>query len=154
MKMVKNIGLLLLFLVIAFLPALGAVFVDAGWYMELYRPSWAPPSWLFGPVWTVLYLSIGLAGFVGWVQGRRVDRLAIFSVYGVQLVLNALWTPLFFGLRQISWALSDLILLWFAVMLCISALSQRSPIAAWLLVPYFLWISFAAALNVAILVIN
>lgn len=155
MKTLKNLGLLVLFQGFAFLPALGAKLVEIeGWYASLYKPPWGPPSWVFAPIWTILYILIGLSGYFCWTRGGRTDRIADFVVYGVQLVLNGLWTPLFFGMHRISWALGDLILMWFLTMLCISAFSQRSRLAAWLLLPYFLWISFAGALNAAILVIN
>jgi translocator protein len=155
MKTLKNAGLLVLFQLIAFLPALGAAAVETeGWYASLYKPPWGPPSWVFAPVWTVLYVSIGLAGFFAWIRGGRTDRKAAFAVYGVQLVLNGLWTPIFFGMHHIALALADLILMWFLIMLCISVFAQRSRLAAWLMLPYFLWISFAGALNSAILVIN
>lgn len=153
MKMFKNVGLLILFQLIAFLPALGALAVETeGWYVELYKPPWTPPDLVFGPVWSILYAMIGLAGFFAWRKGSA--RAPDFTVYGVQLLLNGLWTPLFFGLHRIAWALGDLILLWFLVLACIGAFSQRSRIAAWLMIPYFLWISFAGALNAALLVIN
>jgi translocator protein len=77
-----------------------------------------------------------------------------FKVYGAQLLLNALWTPLFFGLHRINWALADLVLMWFMILLNIGLFSRQSRLAAWLLIPYFLWVSFAGALNAAILALN
>lgn len=155
MKKVKRAGLVVLFVGIAFLPSLSAVFVKTGgWYEVLNKPAWNPPGWLFGPVWTCLYLMIGLAGYFAWTFGRDENRRAVFAAYGIQLFLNALWTPLFFGLHRPDWALGVLILLWFSVLLCIGLFSLRSRLAAWLLLPYFLWVSFAGALNAAIMVIN
>ncbi|QHI69194.1 TspO/MBR family protein [Tichowtungia aerotolerans] len=155
MKTMKNIRLLMLFQIIAFLPSLGALSVDTGgWYASLYKPPWGPPSWVFAPVWIVLYVLIGLSGYLGWTRGGRVDRTVNFVVYGTQLVLNGLWPLLFFGLHRISWALGALVMMWFLILICISAFSQRSGLAAWLMLPYFLWVSFAGALNSAILVIN
>lgn len=151
----KKTGQILLFITIAFLPSLSAVVVKTGgWYEALNKPLWNPPSWVFGPVWTVLYLMIGLAGYFAWTRGRPDERRAVFTVYGAQLVLNALWSPLFFGLHRPDWALADLILLWFSALLCIGIFSQRSRLAAWLMIPYFLWVSFAGALNAAIMIIN
>jgi tryptophan-rich sensory protein len=152
----KKTGLLLLFIVIAFLPSLTAVFVKTGgWYaIVLDKPSWNPPNWIFGPVWTMLYILIGLAGYFAWTRGKREDRRSVFTVYGAQLLLNALWTPLFFGLHRINWALADLLLLWFMILLNIGLFSRQSRLAAWLLIPYFLWVSFAGALNAAILALN
>lgn len=109
---------------------------------------------LFGPVWIVLYILIGLAGYFAWTQGGREGRTAPFVVYTMQLILNALWTPLFFGLQHPFFALADLIALWFLILLCIGLFAMRSRLAAWLMLPYFLWVSFAGALNAAIVVMN
>jgi tryptophan-rich sensory protein len=155
MKNAKRAGLVVLFICLAFLPSLGAVFVKTGgWYEALNKPLWNPPAYLFGPVWTLLYTLIGLAGYFAWTRGRREDRRAAFAVYGAQLFVNALWSPLFFGLHRPDWSMASLIMLWFSVLLCIGMFSQRSRLAAWLLVPYFLWVSFAGALNAAIMMMN
>lgn len=155
MKMLRNIGLLVLFQVVAFLPSLGAMWIETeGWYEELYKPAWTPANEVFGPVWGCLYVLIGLAGFFAWRRGGRRDRAAAFSIYGLQLLLNGVWTPLFFGLQRPAWALGVLVLLWFQVLLCIAVFTQRSRLATGLMFPYFLWISFAGALNAAIVVIN
>lgn len=155
MKNAKRAGLVVLFICLAFLPSLGAVFVKTGgWYEALNKPLWNPPAYLFGPVWTLLYTLIGLAGYFTWTRGRLEDRRAAFAVYGLQLFLNALWSPLFFGLHRPDWSMASLIMLWFLVLLCIGMFSQRSRLAAWLLVPYFLWVSFAGALNAAIMMMN
>lgn len=156
MKNIKRAGLVALFIVIAFLPSLSAVFVKTGgWYaMALDKPSWNPPNWIFGPVWTMLYILIGLAGYFAWTRGKREDRHMVFKVYGAQLFLNAIWSPLFFGLHRIDWALADLVLLWFMILLNIGLFSRQSRLAAWLLIPYFLWVSFAGALNAAIMALN
>ena len=151
----KKTGQILLFIAAAFLPSLSAVVVKTGgWYEALNKPLWNPPAWLFGPVWTLLYLMIGLAGYFAWTHGRREDRRAVFTAYGTQLLVNALWSPLFFGMRRPDWALADLVLLWFLILLCIAVFSQRSRLAAWLLLPYFFWVSFAGALNATIMIIN
>lgn len=155
MKVLKKIGGLVLFQGAAFLPSLGALWVEKeGWYASLFKPQWGPPAWVFAPVWMALYVLIGLAGFIAWTRGGRTDRAAAMSVYAVQLVLNGLWTPLFFGIQRVDWALADLVLLWFAVLLCIAMFTQRSRVAAGLMLPYFIWISFAGALSAAILVVN
>ena len=151
----KNIGPLLLFLLIAFLPSLGAVAVKTGgWYAALNKPPWNPPPWVFGPVWTVLYILIGLAGRFAWTRGGREGRATAFAVYGAQLIANGLWTPLFFGMQRPALALTDLIVLWFLIVLCIALFAKRSRPAAWLMVPYVLWVSFAGALNAVIVAIN
>ncbi|MBL7016004.1 MAG: tryptophan-rich sensory protein [Kiritimatiellales bacterium] len=151
----KRAGLVLAFLVVSFLPALGAFAVrTGGWYAALNKPLWNPPPWVFGPVWSVLYLMIGLAGYFAWTRGDRAERRVDFAVYGAQLFMNALWTPLFFGLRRPMLALADLIVLWFLIVLCIGLFALRSRLAAWLMFPYFLWVSFAGALNAVILAMN
>lgn len=155
MKSMKRVDLAALFVGTAFLPSLSAVFIETGgWYGALNKPLWNPPSYVFGPVWTALYLMIGLAGWLAWTRGGRENRAAAFGVWGAQLLMNALWTPLFFGLHRPDWALGSLIFLWFLVLLCIGVFSLRSRLAALMMIPYFLWISFAGALNAAIMVIN
>ncbi len=155
MKNGKRVGQVLLFLGIAILPSLGALFVDIeGWYETLNKPMWTPPHYVFGPVWTKLYLLIGLSGYFAWTRGNRSGRRAAFTVYAAQLAVNALWSPLFFGLHRPDWSLASLVLLWVLVLLCIGMFSQRSRLAAGLLIPYFLWISFAGALNAVIMVSN
>lgn len=120
-------------------------------YLALRRPDWAPPAWLFGPVWTVLYAMIALSGWLAWRAGARRGELVLF---GGQLVLNALWTPLFFGLGWYGVAFVEILLLWLAIVAVITVFWWRSRAAAVLLVPYLAWVSFAAALNVSIAVVN
>jgi len=155
MRILKKAGLFFLFLFIAFLPSLSAIAVKTdGWYAALNKPAWNPPAYLFGPVWSLLYLTIGMAGYFAWTHGVRQKRRAAFIIYGLQLLLNALWTPLFFGLHRIGWALADLILLWFMVLFCMSVFSRHSRLATGLMIPYFIWVSFAGVLNAVILTMN
>jgi tryptophan-rich sensory protein len=120
-------------------------------YASLTRPSWAPPSWLFGPVWTVLYASMAAAAWLVW---RRVGLGRALVPFAVQLLLNAAWTPLFFGAGRYGWALVDIVALWAAIAVTMVAFWRVSRPAALLLVPYWLWVTFAAALNTAIVVLN
>ncbi|GAA0626806.1 tryptophan-rich sensory protein [Kribbella sandramycini] len=120
-------------------------------YAGLEQPAWAPPSWLFGPVWTVLYVTIAVSGWLVW---RRTGWSWQLVPYGVQLVLNALWTPLFFGAGLRGTALVDIVLLWLAIGTTIWAFRLVRPAAAWLLLPYWLWTTFATALNAAIWAMN
>jgi len=120
-------------------------------YLGLQRPSWAPPAWLFGPVWTVLYALIALSGWLAWRGGAGRTELTLF---GVQLVLNALWTPLFFGLGWYAVAVAEIVLLWLSIVAVAVVFWQRTTAAALLLLPYLGWVSFAAALNVSIAVLN
>jgi translocator protein len=126
-----------------------------GWYAGLARPSFAPPNWAFGVVWPILYVMMGVAAFIVWTKGlgdRRV-RVAL-GLFILQLVLNGLWTPLFFGLHWIAVALVELILLWVAILFTILAFRRISRLAAYLLVPYILWVSFAIALNAGFWYLN
>jgi len=120
-------------------------------YLLLRRPSWAPSDWLFGPVWTVLYGLIAWSGWLAWRHGATRGELTLF---GVQLVLNAAWTPLFFGLGWYGTAFAEIVLLWLAIIAVMVAFWWRTRTAALLLVPYLAWVSFAAALNVSIAVLN
>ncbi|MEU8379489.1 TspO/MBR family protein [Streptosporangium sp. NPDC048865] len=126
--------------------------VDAGGeYLSLERPPWAPPQWLFGPAWTVLYVMIALSGWLAWSAGGLTPAL---GVYAVQLVLNAAWTPLFFGAGRYGLAFAEIVVLWLTILLTIVLFRRISRPAAWLLVPYLLWVTYAAALNFAIWQLN
>jgi tryptophan-rich sensory protein len=125
------------------------------WYAGLQRPFFTPPDWLFGPVWTILYFLMGVSVFLVWHRGvdSRAVRFAM-ALYLVQLGLNALWTPLFFGLQMPFLAFVEIIVLWTAIVFTVLAFASVSKIAAWLLVPYLAWTSFAAVLNGAIWWLN
>ncbi|MCY9785343.1 tryptophan-rich sensory protein [Nocardiopsis sp. EMB25] len=123
---------------------------DAGAvYASLERPGWAPPSWLFAPVWTVLYGMIGVAAWLAWRRTGRDARTALVW-WWVQLGLNAAWTPLFFGLRQYGLAFLDICLLLVALVITVVAFWCLRRVCALLLVPYLLWVAFASALNLNI----
>ncbi|MBN6041922.1 TspO/MBR family protein [Amycolatopsis sp. 195334CR] len=120
-------------------------------YESLELPGWAPPPWLFGPVWTVLYAMIAVSGWLYWRAGG--DRRGL-GVYGVGLVLNLAWTPLFFAAGAYELALVDIVLLDVAVVASIILFWRRSRLAAWLQVPYLVWILYASALTVSIVILN
>ena len=120
-------------------------------YRALELPPYAPPSWLFGPVWSLLYVMIGIAGWLLWRAGGW-DR--VMWLWVVQLVLNLGWTPLFFAADMYVVALVEIVLLAGAVALLIAWSWHRSRVAAWLLVPYLAWVCFATALNAGIVVLN
>jgi tryptophan-rich sensory protein len=134
---------------VAFLPALiGVPFVDRDWYRSLDRPRWSPPSEVFGPVWTFLYASLGLAAWVAW---RRQPRpVGALLLYLVQLALNAIWTPVFFGARKPGAALVVIVALWVASLATAIGLFRARAVAGLLLIPYLAWVAFAALLNGAI----
>lgn len=120
-------------------------------YRSLDQPAFAPPSWLFGPVWTVLYALVAVAGWLSWrVSG--VDAATGWWV--VQLVLNALWTPLFFGAGAYGWALVEICFLLAAIVATIVVVRRRSRLGAWLLAPYLAWVGFASVLNASIWWLN
>jgi translocator protein len=121
------------------------------WYAGLAKPSWTPPGWVFGPVWSVLYLSMAVAAWLMWRKGNALVPLALFAV---QLALNAAWSWLFFGLHNPGAALVDIVLLWAAIAATTIAFWRRSLVAGLLFVPYLAWVSFAAVLNWAIWRLN
>jgi benzodiazapine receptor len=125
------------------------------WYSAIEKPGFTPPNWIFGPVWTILYLLMGVAAFLVWQKGVQFRRVRIaLGWFLVQLILNALWTPVFFGLHQIGWAFVVIVLLWAAIVVAMCCFSRVSKTAAVLLVPYLLWVSFATVLNGAIWRLN
>lgn len=129
----------------------GVASANAGdFYQQLARPGWAPPPWLFGPVWSVLYLLMGIAAWLVWRErGFRGARAAL-TLFVVQLAANALWTWLFFALRRGALAFGEILLLWVLIGGTIMAFWRVRPLAGALLVPYLLWVSFAAALTFAV----
>ncbi len=139
-------------LLIAFVPALGGVFTGpSAWYEGLAKPSWNPPGWVFGPVWTALYASMGVASWLVWRErGRARAVRAALWVYAVQLVLNAAWSPLFFGLRRPDLAMIDIVLLWVTIVATVVLFWRVRPVAGAVLLPYLAWVTFASGLNFAI----
>ncbi len=121
----------------------------ADFYSTLQLPAWAPPAWLFGPVWSVLYLLIAIAAWLVWRTRGLGDARFALTLYVVQLALNSLWTWLFFGWRQGAWAFADIVMLWILIVATLVAFWRVKPQAGWLLAPYLAWVSFATALNFA-----
>ena len=125
------------------------------WYPTLVKPSFNPPAWVFGPVWTVLYLMMGVAAFLVWRQGISADGVRVaLVVFVVQLALNGLWSILFFGMQSPGWALVEIVVLWLAIGVTIRLFWVVVPAAGALLLPYLAWVSFAAVLNFTIWQIN
>jgi tryptophan-rich sensory protein len=127
--------------------ALGGWTTDAGWYASLDKPVFAPPGWIFGPVWTLLYFAMGTAAWWVWRTSGWRGAAGALSLYGVQLALNAAWTPIFFGLREMGWAFAELLALWVAIVATLVAFWRHRRGAGLLLVPYLLWVTFAGVLN-------
>ena len=130
--------------------ALGAAWTNLSvttWYTELQKPSWNPSNWVFGPVWTCLYVTMAVAAWLVWREkGFRGGRLPLLF-FAVQLTLNTAWSALFFGWRSPGLAFAEIVLLWIAILAAVLAFGRVSTWAAALLVPYLAWVSFAAALN-------
>ncbi|MBI4138663.1 tryptophan-rich sensory protein [Candidatus Uhrbacteria bacterium] len=137
---------------------IGAAFtvsVIPTWYAGLAKPALNPPSWIFGPVWTMLYALMGISAFLIWRRGlqQRNIRTALI-IFDVQLFLNAIWSVLFFGMRNPGAALLDIFLLWATIIWTIAVFHKISRPAAYILAPYLLWVSFAIYLNVEIWRLN
>ena len=125
----------------------GAMFPPDDWYRSLNRPPLTPPGWLFGPVWTTLYIMIATSGWLIWLS-EKTGRAAALGVYALQLLLNAGWSAIFFGLHRPGLAALEILCLWVSIVATIVAFRRHSRMAAGLLVPYLLWVSFATYLNV------
>lgn len=125
------------------------------WYQTIARPSWNPPNWIFGPVWTALYILMGVALYLVWRSDAApaVKRVALL-LFGLQLILNFFWSIIFFAMHQPGWALIEMGALWLTIIATILAFAPVSRTAAWLLVPYICWVSFAFLLNGAIWRLN
>ena len=147
----KNIIALVGWLTLTFCAALTGLFIQpAGYYASLAKPPWSPPAWVFGPAWTFLYAMMAVAAWLVWQRGGWSEQRDPLRLYLVQLALNALWTPLFFGLRQPGLAFAEIVFLWLAIVLTARAFLRVRPLAGWLLAPYVVWVGFAATLNFAI----
>lgn len=125
------------------------------WYADLEKPFFAPPNWVFGPVWTLLYLLMGISFYLIWRQGLENKQvISAVKVFLIQLGLNFLWSPIFFGLQSPLLALLVIIAVWVMIVVTIKTFFPLSKWAAVLLIPYLLWVSFATLLNGAIVVLN
>lgn len=122
--------------------------------MALNRPGWAPPGWLFGPVWTGLYIGIAVAGWQVWRQGGFAKQRVPLVFFGAQLALNCAWTPIFFGARQVGVALAVIVVLGVVIAATTALFWRVNRLAGALFVPYLMWVSFATALNFAIWRLN
>lgn len=150
------------------------------WYLTIQKPSWNPPGWLFGPVWTCLYLMMGVSVWLIWSQytvalqnntiapagndmtatpathlhGKTTSFTLCFVCFAIQLVLNGIWTPLFFGLKNPGLAFADICALWLAIVATIVVFYRVNKLASWLLIPYWCWVSFASVLNFTLWQLN
>lgn len=158
MKIPNFLKLIISIVVCELAGIIGSIFTAPsinGWYLGIVKPALNPPAWVFGPVWTTLFVLMGIAAFLVWKRGleRREVRVALY-IFLVQLVLNTFWSIIFFGLQSPGGAFLEIIFLWLAILASIFAFAKVSKPAAWLLVPYILWVSFAAYLNYSIWMLN
>ncbi len=146
-------GSLILFLVLVLGGglALGGLTMPGAWYAGLAKPSFNPPAWLFGPVWTALYILIAVAGWRVWQRDRAGWPM---KLWWAQMALNFLWTPVFFGAHQIGLAFVVILLMVAAILAFIATAWRQDRVAAWLFVPYAAWVAFAAVLNFSIWILN
>ena len=120
------------------------------WYATLRKPHWTPPNWVFGPVWTALYLSMAVAAWLVWRQvGFSLGKLPL-TLFVIQLTLNVAWSGIFFGLRLVDVAFLEVVLLWLFILSTTFAFWSVSRMASWLMVPYLTWVTYAMALNAEI----
>ena len=142
---------LLGFIAANFIVALsGALFRPGQWYEGLAKPVWRPPNWLFGPAWAILYITIAVAGWMIWRKVGFAGAGFALAIYGLQLVLNACWSAIFFGLRRMDLAFGEILFLWLSILATILVFYPIDANAALLLVPYLCWVTFASVLNFTI----
>lgn len=133
----------------------GALTKIGPWYRNLKKPSWQPPDWLFGPAWTLILGLAAWAAILAWDGAvNDADRTAIVVLYSVNFICHLLWSPLFFTLKRPDWSLIEVVFLWASVLALCIGLRPFSVLASWLVVPYFIWVSFAAVLNLSIVRLN
>lgn len=137
---------------------IGSVFTSPSiptWYAGIIKPTFSPPNWVFGPVWTTLFALMGIASYIVWKKGfeRRDVRIAL-GMFALQLILNVTWSLIFFGLQNPALAFLEIIALWLAIALTIVSFYRINKNAAYLLIPYILWVSFAMFLNYTIWSLN
>jgi benzodiazapine receptor len=151
----KFVASILICLIAGFLGSLATRSSIPTWYAGLTKPPFNPPNQIFAPVWTILYVLMGVSAFIIWRRGLQDRHVKVaLSIFAVQLVLNVLWSVLFFGLRFPFPAFTEIIILWIAILFTILSFRKISLTAAMLMIPYFLWVSFAAILNFSLWRLN
>jgi len=124
------------------------------WYQDLVKPSWNPPAYLFGPVWTALFVMMAIAGWLVWKPRGFTQAAVPLTLFGSQLVLNVAWSWIFFGAHQPGWAFLEIIVLWLAILATTASFFRSDKTAGWLMIPYLAWVSFASVLNFTIWRLN
>jgi tryptophan-rich sensory protein len=154
----KNIPTLALSFLLCFAAAgLGGYFNSFGlgpWYDSLIKPSWNPPSWVFGPVWTLLYTMMAVSLWLVWCRRKESDVTFPVGLFLLHLVLNAGWSGIFFALHRPDWAFIEIVLLWFSILALITIFKPIDNRASYLLIPYLGWVTFASVLNGTIAYLN
>jgi translocator protein len=134
---------------------IGRLFAPGEWFEQLAKPEWNPPGWVFGPVWTTLYILMGLAAWLVWEQhGFRGAARTALGLFIVHLLFNAAWSAIFFGLQAPGLAFAEIVLLWGMILALVVLFWRLRPLAGMLLVPYLAWVTFAAVLNFSIWQLN
>ncbi|MFH1248926.1 MAG: TspO/MBR family protein [archaeon] len=158
MRFRKSITITFFMLICLLAGFIGSIFTTPAiptWYAPINKPSFNPPNWIFAPVWTVLFLIMGVSLFLVWEKGWKNKRVkAAIFVFSIQLILNVLWSIVFFGLKNPFLAFIDIIALWIFILMSMIFFYRVSKQASLLLIPYILWVSFASALNLAIVLLN
>lgn len=155
----KNwVKLIVSILIVWIVGGFGSIFTAGSvntWFTTLTKPTFNPPSWLFGPVWTILYIMIGISLFLVWKSNVKLKfKKTAYWIFAVQILLNGFWSVAFFGMQNPALAFLVIVLLWISIILNIIYFYKISKTAGWLLVPYWLWVSFASVLNGAIWLLN
>jgi benzodiazapine receptor len=143
-------------LVVVLMLGVGATMTTVGaWYRNLRKPAWNPPDWVFGPAWTVILSLAACSGVLAWVNSSDTGmHLRIAVLFGVNIILYMLWSPLFFNLQRPDWALIEVVFLWLSIVALMVGLAPVSLLASLMLLPYLLWVAFAAILNLVIVRMN
>jgi benzodiazapine receptor len=143
-------------LTVFFMLGIGAWLTTIGpWYRDLRKPTWNPPNWVFGPAWTVILGLAAWSGVLAWTNASSsIEQIRVLVLFGINILLHMLWSPLFFKLRRPDWALIEVPFLWLSIVALIFGLAPLSSGSVWLLMPYLLWVSFAAFLNLTIVRMN
>jgi translocator protein len=146
------------FVVVCFTAAgIGSLFTGSSvntWYTQLRKPEWTPPNWIFGPAWTTLYLMMAISAWLVWRSSDWYPARFALALFAIQLVLNTMWSIVFFGLHEVGPAFGEILLLWMMIIATTVAFLPLSLLAAWLLIPYIVWVAFASYLNFRIWQMN
>lgn len=153
---VQKIGTVLIGFLLVSLSAgfIGSQFTPDLWYYQIDKPDWTPPNRIFAPVWILLYFSMGIAAWLVWLTAGFRKGLSAFVIFFLQLAANTAWSVLFFGMHSPKWAFFDIILLWLLILIMIAVFWRFRRLAALILIPYLLWVSFASVLNFTIWRLN